>query len=238
MKKIIQSLILLLFCTYFGTTYAQEIPFMLNEKLNSSELPFSNIIKMPLDSLKSVGFKYDKQKNLYTLKSLSKRSHRAYLWQGVKTRGEGDMDIYIYCGKTGKSIIQICFYDAMIYEGIKHWAEKYHNVYSQSAQYNELTEFKQDSLKIKLTRDIKRNVFFAKINMGVILNTIEDSNIFMPVMYFDTRRYPNTYRMYIMTVFTKEKLHSSWLVKQQKKAIEESKKQKDKKTKLTLQEAL
>ena len=223
-------ILVIVFCGLCITeSYAQPQKTIYEDMFSTSKLPFSSLINLPWDSLTAKGFVYDASKNLFKSKHHSKATKASRFWFGENRRNDEDYEAFVYMGKKDKAILQVAFYDPILYEAIEKWIrnnneELYH---LSSSRYTALTEFKREDLNIRLTKTVKRVTSIAIENsFGVIISTLGNMRSIYPEfgLYF-TRRH-DSYPIYVYTVFFSESPDSKWLKKQQDKYLRKIQKNK------------
>ena len=207
----------------------------LNQRLmsgmfNADNIPFEKILQMTTDEMKSIGFKYNKKKNSYTVKHFSTKTKIDRFMTGKNYQTPSDYEIFIYMGKKGKAIMQVKFFDQILYGGIVKWIDEYHeDAYFIKGYRAGLHEFEYNNLKIRLVKtDTEISTTYLDIDAGMVLNTFSDVHSITPYMQMSlTEHRKRRYPAYHYTVFTEEKPDSKWLKKQQQKmAKKKIKKQK------------
>ncbi len=182
---------------------------------------------MPVDSLESYGFDFDSRKNLFKLKNHSQSTKMDKFWFGKNSRYTDDYELYVYMGNEGKAITQICFYDVIIFEAIKEWAEiNTEDVVALKGRSAELVEFSKGDMRFRLSmQKVSVSSITVDNSIGMVIGTMDDSPIFYD--HIATSKTTNIYYLYTLTAITPIKPSSKWLEKQQQKIRKKGIKQRE-----------
>lgn len=220
--------------------FSQENSYSIESIIENGVLPYSKLLKSNHTELKNSGFKYKKSKNLFQVKNHSTNTILSKLFY-FETRSQTDYEMYIYMGENSPAVIQIFFYDAILFEALKKWIDKNDlKTYNVKARRAELIEFRYDTLKVSLAQSEKKYYkFIGESSLMFGMNWWGGGTYTVyPSIAVGSSYSRSSYPVYIYTIITPNKPVSKWYDKKVSKLKKHSKKDKQKSKKPTLTQNL
>lgn len=212
---------LLILCAFLSSLTALHVSAQESEEMSTieSRIPYGKMMGMSDEELLNQNFKFNKEKNQYTLRKKNGLRVAASILGAVADNPTNyipdvhDYEIIIQKGKTGVSYIEVTFYDAELYRKIMTFAkDDGRNQLDTNTGLSDKIQFDYDKYSFTIAYSTK--------TQSSAQSTTRDNNTRWSTAkeYSSSTSKDESYNIYVFTIHTGIEPSSEYISKQQAKS--------------------